>query len=280
MERFPKRRVGFVPTMGYLHEGHLSLFQYARKDNDIVAASIFVNPAQFAEHEDFDVYPSNFERDYNYLKDQGVDAIFLPSAASMYSDDHSTWVVPDSDGQLAEGSSRPGFFRGVATVVTKLFNIVQPHTAYFGQKDAQQAMVISNMAKDLNMNLEVKICPTVRESDGLAMSSRNVNLSEEVRSEARVIYEGMETARQYFEDCKYEERSVQGSSVQSLKSEKLRSIIEEIYTSNSFVDEIHYISVASKQTMQEVDSVDFFDGGIVSVAVTMGGVRLIDNMLL
>ena len=112
------------------------------------------------------------------------------------------------------------------------------------------------------------------------MSSRNVNLSEEVRSEARVIYEGMETARQYFEDCKYEERSVQGSSVQSLKSEKLRSIIEEIYTSNSFVDEIHYISVASKQTMQEVDSVDFFDGGIVSVAVTMGGVRLIDNMLL
>ncbi len=285
-EKFPKKKIGFVPTMGYLHDGHLSLFKYARDDNDIVAASIFVNPAQFAENEDFDVYPSNFERDYEYLLKEGVDVIFLPTSDMMYTKQHSTWVIPDSDGNLAEGSSRPGFFRGVATVVAKLFNIIQPHNAYFGQKDAQQAMVISNMADDLNMNLNVKVCPTVRLEDGLAMSSRNVNLPKDVRKEANVIFEGLSKAQRYYETVRANNNNdnnnnnIDKSTVLSFKSKELLSIIETMYKNNNYIDEIHYISIADKRTMEEIDEVNINDGAIISVAVNMGGVRLIDNMLL
>ena len=177
----PTASVGFVPTMGFLHEGHLSLYKRARRENDFVVASIFVNPSQFAAHEDLDVYPTNIERDLKFLEREGVDVVFLPNADAMYGKNHSTWVVPESDGALAEGKSRPGHFRGVATIVAKLFNIVQPTTGYFGQKDAQQAVVIKTMVEDLNIPVDVSICPTVREIDGLAMSSRNLYLSAENR---------------------------------------------------------------------------------------------------
>jgi pantoate--beta-alanine ligase len=272
-ERFPGKTIGFVPTMGYLHDGHLSLFRHARDDNDIVAASIFVNPAQFAENEDFDVYPSNFERDYNFLTKETAD--------SMYKKEHSTWVFPDSDGQLAEGASRPGFFRGVATVVAKLFNIVQPHNAYFGQKDAQQAMIISNMVQDLNMPLSVKICPTVRESDGLAMSSRNVNLAKEIRNKASVIFTGLNAAYLHYEKLmKRNNKTDNYNETASLKSKELYSIIETLYKNTPEIDEIHYISIASKRTMEEIEEIKLNEGAIISVAVNMGNVRLIDNILL
>jgi len=175
------RVIGLVPTMGYLHEGHLSLVNMSRQNNDYTVMSIFVNPTQFGPNEDFDRYPRDLERDLKLAEAAGVDVVFAPSVKEMYPDGYKTYVNVEGITEVLCGKSRPGHFRGVTTIVTKLFNIVEPHRAYFGQKDAQQVAVIKKMVKDLNMNVEIITCPIVREEDGLAMSSRNVYLSPEER---------------------------------------------------------------------------------------------------
>ena len=180
--------VGFVPTMGYLHEGHLVLARRARAENDVVAVSIFVNPTQFGPTEDFTRYPRDPERDLGLLESEGVDLVLMPPPEDMYPERFSTWVNVEKVTDVLEGAFRPGHFRGVATVVAKLFNIVEPTRAYFGQKDAQQAVVIKKMVTDLNMNLDVVLVPTVREPDGLAMSSRNIYLNPEERQAALVLW--------------------------------------------------------------------------------------------
>lgn len=191
--------VGFVPTMGYLHTGHLSLLRRARRENEILVASIFVNPTQFGPHEDFESYPRDLERDLRLLESVNVDAVFTPSAAEMYPPGFTTYVDPH--GPLAEqleGATRPGHFRGVATVVLKLFQMVQPGHAYFGQKDAQQVAVISRMVQDLNLPVQIHIAPTLREPDGLAMSSRNSYLHSADRTAASVLYRALQAGREAF----------------------------------------------------------------------------------
>lgn len=273
LKAMPTASVGFVPTMGFLHEGHLSLYKRARKENDYVVASIFVNPSQFAAHEDLDVYPTNIERDLTFLEREGVDVVFLPSVDAMYGEHQSTWVIPESDGAFAEGKSRPGHFRGVATVVAKLFNIVQPTTGYFGQKDAQQAAVIKAMVEDLNIPVDVSICPTVREIDGLAMSSRNTNLSPEARKAAPVIYAGLKLAQETF----YSLVQDRGARIPSLD---IREVVYSLLDNTAEVEEVLYVSIANKRNLEELDFINADDGAIISVAVMMGGVRLIDNAFL
>src|SRR5262249_16905411 len=184
-------RLGLVPTMGYLHEGHLSLVRRAKQECGVVAVSIFVNPTQFGPNEDFARYPRDFERDLALLKKEQTDLIFAPSGAEIYPPGHATAVEVGAVTYVLEGAVRPGHFRGVATVVCKLFNIVQPTRAYFGQKDAQQTVVISKMARDLDMPVEVTVCPTVREPDGLAMSSRNMYLAGDARRAATELYRAL-----------------------------------------------------------------------------------------
>jgi len=190
--------VGLVPTMGYLHEGHLALVRQARMENSSVVVSVFVNPTQFGPHEDFTKYPRDPQRDLALLEKEKADIIFMPSAEEMYPPQFSSWVDVGRITERLEGASRPGHFRGVVTVVAKLFNIVQPTRAYFGQKDAQQVVVIKKMVADLNMNLEIVSVPTVREPDGLAMSSRNIYLSSEERQAATVLYRALCLAQQLY----------------------------------------------------------------------------------
>lgn len=189
------KSIGFVPTMGYLHEGHLSLVRLSKQQNDITIMSIFVNPIQFGPNEDYDRYPRDFERDKSLAEKEGVDYIFYPSVEEMYPEDFKTVVSVKKITEIMCGKSRPGHFDGVATVVLKLFNIVNPDRAYFGQKDAQQLAVIKQMVKDLNLDVEIVPCPIVREQDGLAMSSRNVYLSEEERKSATVLYRALNLAK-------------------------------------------------------------------------------------
>jgi pantoate--beta-alanine ligase len=194
------RQVGFVPTMGYLHEGHLSLVRQARRENDVVIASIFVNPTQFGPHEDLNTYPRDLPRDLHLLEEEGVDVVFSPTSQEMYPAGFVTYVDPTGAlAEQAEGASRPGHFRGVATVVLKLFEIVRPQRAYFGQKDGQQAAVIRRMVQDFNLPLQLRVLPTVREADGLAMSSRNAYLLGEDRVAARVLYRALQAGRAVFD---------------------------------------------------------------------------------
>ena len=185
--------VGFVPTMGYLHEGHLALVKQARIENSAVIASIYVNPTQFGPGEDIGVYPRDLNRDLELLRGERVDIVFIPSDDEMYPPEFNSWVDVEKVTERLEGASRPGHFRGVATVVAKLFNIVQPLRAYFGQKDIQQAVVIKRMVADLNMGVEIEVVPTVRESDGLAMSSRNIYLSPGERQAATILFQFLNT---------------------------------------------------------------------------------------
>ncbi len=188
--------VGLVPTMGYLHEGHLALVRRARAENPSVVVSIFVNPTQFGPHEDFKQYPRDLQRDLTLLEEERTDIVFMPSADEMYPPQFNSWVEVSRVAERLEGAFRPGHFRGVATVVAKLFNIVQPNRAYFGQKDAQQAVVIKKMVTDLNMNLEIVTVPTIREPDGLAMSSRNIYLNSEQRQAAIVLHQALSLAQE------------------------------------------------------------------------------------
>lgn len=256
-----KKRIGFVPTMGALHEGHVSLLRKAVKESDIVVLSIFVNPIQFGPGEDYKKYPRNFERDKAIAKNAGVDVMFCPLWKDMYPDGYKSYVeVRDLQGYLC-GKSRPGHFAGVTTVVIKLFNIVQPHNAYFGQKDAQQSIIIKQMVKDLNIPVHIKILQTFREKDGLAMSSRNGYLSREERKAARVL---PRTLMEIKNDISSGERNV------NLLSRKANRLIE-----NEPLASVDYFSFVDEKTLSPV--AELSGNVLVAAAVWFGTARLIDN---
>ena len=258
------KTIGFVPTMGALHEGHLSLVKRAKSENDIVVVSIFVNPAQFGPSEDFAKYPRDMEGDMEKLKREGVDILFMPDARAMYSDGFSTYItVKDLSDKLC-GAFRPGHFTGVATVVCKLFNIVKPVAAYFGQKDFQQAAIIKRMVEDLNMDVDIIVCPTIRENDGLAMSSRNVYLSHEERRAATVIYKTLLSASQMIKSGASNPVDVRKQMHDMLKAEPL-------------ISEIQYAEVYDTNTLDELN--EFKKQNLLAVAVKIGSTRLIDNMI-
>jgi pantoate--beta-alanine ligase len=256
--------VGFVPTMGYLHEGHLSLVRRAKAENPTSVVSIFVNPTQFLPHEDYRSYPRDTDRDLKLLTAAGTDIVFMPEPEDMYPAGYDTWVEPGRVTQRLEGASRPGHFRGVATVVTKLFNIVRPTRAYFGQKDAQQCVVIKKMVEDLNMDLEVVICPTVREADGLAMSSRNVYLTPGERKAAPVLYRSLMLARELYDSGERDAGRIKQRMLALLAAEPL--------------GKVDYVSIADARTLEEVEVID--RPVVVSLAFRLGKPRLIDNILL
>jgi len=256
--------VGLVPTMGYLHEGHLSLVRRAKQECDHVVVSIFVNPTQFGPQEDLSRYPRDLDRDLSLIEPLGTDLVWMPTAESMYPQGYQTWVEVEAMTRPLEGSMRPGHFRGVTTVVAKLFNGVQPHQAYFGQKDAQQAAVIRQMTRDLNFPIEIVICPIVREPDGLAMSSRNVYLDPEQRKAATVLYRSLSAAKAAY---KSGERD----------AEKLRQIMKDVLASEPLA-QMQYVSCADYDTLEEMDKVT--GKTLLSMAVFVGKTRLIDNLVL
>ena len=258
-------RLGLVPTMGYLHEGHLSLVRRAKQECGAVAVSIFVNPTQFGPGEDFARYPRNQRRDLELLDGVQTDLVFMPAGNEIYPVGHATTVEVGKVTDVLEGAVRPGHFRGVATVVCKLFNMVQPTRAYFGQKDAQQTVVIKSMVRDLDMPLEVVVCPTVRESNGLAMSSRNTYLAADERQAATVLYRALGAADARF---KAGERS----------GEALRGIMRDALSTEARAS-IDYVSVADRSSLRELDTVPP-EGALASMAVQIGKTRLIDNLLL
>lgn len=262
--RDTRGEVGFVPTMGYLHEGHLVLVRRARQENDLAVVSIFVNPAQFGPKEDYARYPRDTERDLDLLDKERTDFVFMPSAEDMYPPSCSTWVDVDGVTEKLEGASRPGHFRGVSTVVAKLFNIVEFTRAYFGQKDAQQVVVIKKMVSDLNMNVEVVVVPTVRESDGLAMSSRNVYLEQKERQAALVLWKSLNLAQEL-------------RSKGERNADTVRKAMEELISKEPLA-RIDYVSVANPENLVELT--DLNQPALVSMAVYIGKTRLIDNMML
>ena len=257
--------VGLVPTMGALHAGHLNLVDQARADNLTVAVSIFVNPTQFGDLKDLEKYPRDLEGDLEMLRDHGVDLVYVPTVDEVYPKGFDTWVDVGPLAEKLEGLHRPGHFRGVATVVSKLFNVMQPARAYFGQKDGQQVVVIQKLARDLDMGVEVVVMPTIREPDGLAMSSRNVQLSADQRQAASVVHQALRRAYQLWIGC---ERN----------GDVLREAASQILQAEPMVDSIDYVSVAGMSTLDESGHVD--GRAMVSVAVHMGAVRLIDNIVL
>jgi len=256
--------VGLVPTMGYLHDGHLALVKQARSENHSVVVSVFVNPTQFGPQEDFTSYPRDTERDLSLLEKEKTDVVFMPSATEMYPPQFNSWVEVGKITERLEGAARPGHFRGVTTVVAKLFNIVQPTKAYFGQKDAQQAIVIRKMVAGLNMNLKIVTVPTVREPDGLAMSSRNAYLNREERRAAVILYQALSLAQQLWS---------QGEKDAERIRLEMRSLIKK-----QPVAIIDYISIADNETLDELDEVK--SPTLVSLAVKIGKPRLIDNVVL
>jgi len=255
---------GLVPTMGTLHEGHLSLVRRARAENDRVGASIFVNPIQFDRRADLEAYPRQLERDCALLEAEGVDLFWAPDEATVYPPGFQTYVTVEEVTKVLEGAARPGHFRGVTTVVAKLFNVFQPTRAYFGQKDAQQAAVIRQMARDLAFNLEIVVCPIVREPDGLAMSSRNLLLKPEERPAALVLKRALDAARAAWESGERD-------------GESLRAIMRAIIAAEPLA-RLDYVSAADPVTLAEIDGAA--SAALLSMAVFVGQVRLIDNTLL
>jgi pantoate--beta-alanine ligase len=255
---------GLVPTMGYLHEGHLSLARQARRDNASVSASIFVNPAQFGPSEDFTTYPRVVERDLALLEVAGTDLVYMPPVEVVYPPGFDTYVTVGALTEPLEGAARPGHFRGVATVVAKLFNVIQPDRAYFGQKDAQQALVITKMARDLDFPVEVVVMPTVREPDGLALSSRNVYLSPPERQAALALSRALKTAERLYAGGERDAGIIRAAMSLILEDEPLANP--------------EYVSVADRGTLLELERI----GGpaLVSLAVRFGRTRLIDNVVL
>lgn len=256
--------VGLVPTMGYLHEGHLSLIRYAKAECEHVVVSIFVNPTQFGANEDLSKYPRDLERDLSLIKPLGVEVVWNPTPEIMYPTGYQTWVEVDALTHPLEGAIRQGHFKGVTTVVAKLFNATQPHKAYFGQKDAQQAAVIRQMVRDLNFPLEVVVCPIIREADGLAMSSRNKYLEGADREAAVVLYHALSAAKISYEGG---ER----------KAENLRRKMKEVIESEPRA-QMQYVSCADYDTLAELDVVS--GKTLLSMAVLLGKTRLIDNFVL
>jgi len=258
------KRIGFVPTMGYLHEGHLSLLHIAKRHSDVTVMSIFVNPTQFAPSEDYQEYPRDFERDRKLAEAEGCDILFYPSAEEMYPQPYRTYVEVEEITRVLCGISRPHFFRGVATVVTKLFNIVKPHVAVFGQKDAQQAIVIQQMVRDLNFDIEILVGPIVREADGLAMSSRNTYLSPDERQQALVLYRSLKQAESLIEKGERNARKIKA---------EMEKIIKTAPSAR-----IDYISIVETSSLKEVDKLR---GEIlIALAVWIGKTRLIDNTMI
>jgi len=258
------RTIGLVPTMGALHEGHLSLVLASKASADVTVVSIFVNPTQFGEGEDFDAYPRTLDTDVAALSDTGADLVFAPSAGEMYGDDFSTYVVPGGPAEPLEGSSRPGHFRGVATVVLKLLNQARADVSFFGQKDYQQAAVLQQMVCDLDVPTRLIVMPIVREPDGLAMSSRNVYLDPQQRQDATVLYRSMQKAKQLYDSG---ERSVAAIT---------QAVEQEIGTVCS--TKIDYVALVDACSLQPIDRIE--RPAVLALAVRIGKTRLIDNDLL
>ncbi len=258
------RPLGFVPTMGYLHEGHLSLVRVAKEQNESVVVSIFTNPTQFAQGEDLENYPKDIDRDLELLGNEGTDLVWLPSTGDMYPKGYQTWVDVSELTGLLEGRFRQTHFRGVTTVVAKLFNALRPERAYFGQKDAQQAAVIKQMVRDLNYPIDIVVCPIIREEDGLAMSSRNIYLTDSERKAALCLSRGLDAAEKAY---------IEGER----KSDNLREIIR-LEIEREKIARIQYISCAHPETLEELN------GDVVScllsLAIFVGTTRLIDNIQL
>ncbi|MCU1309663.1 MAG: Pantothenate synthetase [Candidatus Angelobacter sp.] len=258
------RRLGFVPTMGALHDGHLSLVRAARADCDVVAASIFVNPTQFGPNEDLAKYPRPFERDCNLLEAEKVDLLFAPSAEEMYPAGAATFVHVEGMSERLCGKSRPGHFRGVTTVVAKLFNVIDPDRAYFGQKDAAQAAIIRKMVRDLCFRTEIVVGAIVREANGLAMSSRNVYLIPQERKQALVLYRALLRVQKNFDEGEREVAKLRGSGANVFKSEPQV--------------QMDYVEIVHPQTLEPVENLS--EGALVAVAAKVGTTRLIDNIVL
>jgi pantoate--beta-alanine ligase len=257
------QRIGFVPTMGALHAGHLSLMRKARKDNDKVIVSIFVNPTQFGPSEDFKKYPRDLKGDAGLCRKQGVDIIFYPRVKDIYPEGYKTYVNVEDLSHVLCGKYRPGHFRGVATIVTKLFNIVQPNIAYFGQKDAQQAIIIQKMAKDLNMPLKIKIIPTVREKDGLAMSSRNVYLGLKERKDALALYRALGLGRKLIKQGNRNYLDIIRKMRQTIAKKKNISV--------------QYISIVNLENLVPLKKIK--GKMLIVLAAHIGKTRLIDNII-
>ncbi|MCX7792934.1 MAG: pantoate--beta-alanine ligase [Thermodesulfovibrionales bacterium] len=258
--------IGFVPTMGALHEGHMSLVRQAKRENDIVVVSVFVNPLQFGPNEDFARYPRDLEGDSEKLKKESVDILFNPDTKEMYPEGYRTHVEVHGISDKLCGAFRPGHFRGVATVVTKLFNIVKPKRAYFGLKDYQQTVIIKKMVRDLNMDVEIITCPTVREPDGLAMSSRNLYLKPDERRAATVIYRTLIEASQLVKELKPPEE------VQRLMFERLKG--------EPLVSSIDYAGLYDPETLEEIKDYSMKKEILIAIALRIGQTRLIDNILI
>jgi pantoate--beta-alanine ligase len=251
--------------MGALHKGHLSLIKRAQDENDISVVSIFINPTQFGPSEDLEKYPRDIENDIKKLRQKEIDILFIPDNHLMYPKDYLTYIYIDLISEKLCGRFRPGHFRGVATVVAKLFNIANPTTAYFGQKDFQQSVIIKRMVKDLNFNIDIAVCPTIREDDGLATSSRNVYLDEAQRKTASVVYRSLNKA---------------SDSIKSgiIKTEKLRKLMASTISEETLISQIDYASVYNPDTLDEIDEVT--GEVLIAVSVRLGNTRLIDNMLI
>ncbi len=257
-------KVGLVPTMGYLHLGHLSLVSRAKEENDHVIVTIFVNPTQFGANEDLSKYPRDLERDLELLKPLGVDIVWNPSAETMYPPGYQTWVEVEALTNPLEGARRPGHFKGVTTIVSKLFNATQPHKAYFGQKDAQQVAVIRRMTADLNFPIEIVVCPTLREDDGLAMSSRNKYLNEAERKAATVLFRSLSETKKLYEAGERD-------------AEKLREKMKKVLASEPLAN-VQYVSCADYDSLEELNVIE--KNSLLSMAVFIGKTRLIDNFVL
>jgi len=264
IERIEKGKIiGFVPTMGGFHEGHLSLIRKGREDSDVLVVSIFVNPTQFGPEEDFESYPRDLERDVKWCKQEGVDVVFAPSREEMYPDDYSTFV--EVEGYLTstlEGNSRPGHFRGITTILTKLFNIVSPDRSYFGEKDYQQHLVVRKLVRELNLNMEIVTLPTVREKDGLALSSRNSYLTREERKAATILYRSLLRAK---------ENTLQG--IRDAKA--IISDIKDLIRGEPLA-RIDYVAIVDPATLKMIEKIE--KEVVLLLAVKIGGHRLIDNL--
>ena len=258
------REIGFVPTMGYLHEGHLSLIRVARRENPVLAVSLFVNPTQFDRHADLESYPVDIDGDLTKLREEEVDLVFVPERQIIYPPGYATFVEVEGLTRRWEGAHRPGHFRGVTTVVAKLFNIVRPHRSYFGQKDYQQARVVERMVRDLDMDIEVVVLPTVREPDGLALSSRNVNLTPEERRQAPMLFQALCWAADRIKSGEHDARRLEG---------EMQRMIHEATAAT-----IDYVALCDPESLEPLDKVA---GPVVALlAIRFSRARLIDNLLI
>ena len=261
------KTIGYVPTMGYLHEGHVSLILRAREECDLGVVSIYVNPTQFLPGEDLEKYPRDFLRDYHMCKSSGADYIFYPDSSDMYPEGYLTYVKVNEVSDVLEGLYRPGHFQGVTTVVSKLFNIVKPNKVYLGEKDAQQAVIIRKMVKDLNIDTDIVVCDTVREETGLAMSSRNTYLTDTEKQEATVLYEALSEGKKMIVEYKITDADSVKTYMHNYISRKSENL------------KIQYLAITDNERMKDIDNLRFHKGEvIISLAAFMGKTRLIDNV--